>query len=161
MAIVHALRLDIAVLAIADGTGTGQRGGAAGGDRRIGDLVMPGGNLLLGSRFLDTDPTGMSVPFSVPRSRASASIRETETAPAATDGWQRLVDHVYVGAGPHPGIFSAALIDTCDNRWRGWLRFEVPRSPTCAARLWRRAGVPDPFLRRRARGSRNPVMRLC
>jgi hypothetical protein len=81
MAIVDARRLDIAVLAIADGTGTGQRGSAAGGDRRIGDLVMPGGNLLLGSRFLDTDPTGMSARFSVPPVPGPSGRRSSRSAP--------------------------------------------------------------------------------
>jgi hypothetical protein len=39
------------------------------------------------------------------------------------------VDHTYTGSGPHPWVFAAALIDPTDNRWRGWRRFEVPRSP--------------------------------
>jgi hypothetical protein len=50
------------------------------------------------------------------------------SAPIPTDG-TGFIDHVYTGSGPHPWIFSAALTDNADGRWRGWLRFELPKGP--------------------------------
>jgi hypothetical protein len=47
-----------------------------------------------------------------------------------TDGHD-YIDHVYapLTGQPHPWIFSAALTDNADGRWRGWLRFELPKHP--------------------------------
>jgi hypothetical protein len=89
---------------------------------------MPGGNLLLGSRFLETDPTAMTVQFSVPPCPGYTLDPGDGTAPIATDG-SGFVNHAYTGSGPHPWVFSAALTDNADGRWRGWLRFEVPKGP--------------------------------
>jgi hypothetical protein len=91
--------------------------------------VMPAGNLLLGSRFLDTDPSGMSVRFSVPGPGFTLDPGDG-TAPIPTDA-TGFIDHVYapLTGQPHPWVFSVALTDNLDGRWRGWLRFELPKGP--------------------------------
>jgi hypothetical protein len=106
---------------MAQSGGPGQQTVTAGS----GISVMPGGNLLNG-RFLDTDPSGMSVRFSVP---AGMSLDFGDGTAAVTTTGSGYVDHVYVGSGPHPWVFTASLVDPADNRWRGWARFEVPRPP--------------------------------
>jgi hypothetical protein len=87
--------------------------------------VMPGGNMLNG-RFMSEDPTGMTVRFSVP---AGMTLDFGDGSATVTTDGSGYADHTYVGSGNHPWVFTASLVDPVDNRWRGWRRFEVPRSP--------------------------------
>jgi hypothetical protein len=91
--------------------------------------VMPGGNLL-GGRFLDSDPSNMSIRFSVPPEPGFTLDFGDGSPVSATDG-KGFVDHAYapLTGQPHPWVFTAALTDNSDGRWRGYRRFELPRSP--------------------------------
>jgi hypothetical protein len=63
--------------------------------------VMPGGNMLLGSRFLETDPTGMTVRFTTPGPGFTPGTRVTE---------------------PRQSRRTAAVISIMSTRGRGRIR---------------------------------------